>query len=152
MPNGERHNLARIPLRWMIRECFKNCDIIFDAHMLKHECGMDIESIFKAPNSLPPENRQLVKPGVGQIKGFSFARVPLAILKGISLPFRWVWTKLLHLRIQKSAVPFSLDLPGFEYEGEPHEELKDALSPIYDQLDAHWYWKLMEWLPCELHP
>ena len=36
VPNGTRHSLARIPLRWMIRECFRcNTGIIFDAAQLQ---------------------------------------------------------------------------------------------------------------------
>ena len=42
VPNGTRNSLARIPLRWMIRECFK-CDtgIIFDAAQLQ-QAGLRI--------------------------------------------------------------------------------------------------------------
>jgi hypothetical protein len=147
--NGQRHSLARIPLRWMIRECFiVESGIIFDAHMLKHEVGLDIDSIFKAPNPLSPETHSLVKPGSGEIKGFSFIRIPLAVLSGLSSPFRWGWGKMKRLRLHKAPKPtFSLELPRFKYEGEPQEELADAISPIYDQLDLHWYWKVMEWIP-----
>lgn len=148
--NGERHSLARIPLRWMIRECLKKSDIIFDKCMLEHEAGMDIGSLSKPPNPLSPENLHLTRPGDGKIKGFSFTRIPIAVASGVALPFRWVWGKLEHLHLKKSPnVVFDFDVTRFKYEGEPQEELKDALSPIYDQLDAHWYWTLMEWMPCE---
>ena len=30
---------------------------------------------------------------------------------------------------------------------EPQEELNDALSPIYDQLEEHSYWRAMELIP-----
>jgi uncharacterized protein (DUF2235 family) len=150
--NGERNSLARIPLRWMIRECFKvDSGIIFDAHMLKHEVGLEIDSIFKAPNSLSPEAHHLDKPGSGELKGFTMSRIPIAIFSGLSSPFRWVGGKLKHLRLRKPPkIVFSLeslDLPKFEYEGEAREELRDALSPIYDQLHMHWYWQFMEWVP-----
>lgn len=151
MQNGERHSLARIPLRWMIRECFKlETGIIFDAHMLKHEVGLDIDSILVAPKPLLPDTYQLQKPGSGELKGFSLIRVPTAVLSGATLPFRWVWVKLTHLRFQKPPkVPYLPELPRFQYEGEAREELEDAISPVYDQLQMHWYWKVMEWIPCE---
>ena len=54
--NGTRNSLARIPLRWMVRECFKvDTGIIFDGHMLKHEIGLDVDSISQAPNPLSPQ-------------------------------------------------------------------------------------------------
>ena len=152
--NGERNSLARIPLRWMVRECFKcNSGIIFDAHMLNHEIGLDINSIFKAPDPMAPETHHLDTPGTGQIRGFSFLKVPVAVFSGLSLPFRWTWGKLKGLRLRRSPqIAFSIDVERFKYEGEAQEELKDALSPVYDQLKVHWYWTLMEWIPCEWLP
>lgn len=34
---------------------------------------------------------------------------------------------------------------------EEHEELHDALSPIYDQLSARWIWWILEYLPTVHH-
>ena len=60
MNNGTRNSLARIPLRWMIRECFKaRTGIIFDAYMLKNEVGLDINSIDEAPKPLSHTNSRL---------------------------------------------------------------------------------------------
>ena len=140
----------------MIRECLKHTGIIFDAHMLKHECGMDVDSIkdfkdlksIKAPDPLPPHTRHLDKQGETVIKGFSFIRIPVTIVSGLSFPLRWSWRKLSKLAIHHP--PQVVVEQGPVYEGEPHEELGDALSPIYDQLTMHWYWKLMEAMPCEL--
>jgi len=91
----------------------------------------------------------LDKPAANQIPGFALHRVPVAIISGLSAPFRWLGGKVKNLRLQRSPrVVFSLELPRFEYEGsEALEELGDALSPVYDQLDLHWYWKVMEWIP-----
>ncbi|KAF7347954.1 hypothetical protein MSAN_01747500 [Mycena sanguinolenta] len=58
-----RHSLARIPLRWMIRECFKaNTGIIFDAQQLQ-ELGLDPATLYpvvlrRAP---PPRWQQMEK-------------------------------------------------------------------------------------------
>ncbi|KAF9645435.1 hypothetical protein BDM02DRAFT_3101283 [Thelephora ganbajun] len=150
--NGQRHSLARIPLRWMIRECFKvNSGIVFDAHMLKHEVGLDVDSIFKAPNPLPPATLHLAGPDSTELEGFSLRHIPVVIISGLGSPFRWIWGKLSHLRLRRSPqVIFSLEQSRFVSEGEAQEELNDALSPIYDQLEKHTYWKVMEWIPCKL--
>ena len=140
----------------MIRECLKHSGIIFDAHMLKHECGMDVDSIkdlkdlksIKAPDPLPPHTRRLDKQGETVIKGFSFTGILVTIASWLSFPFCWSWRQLSKLVIHQR--PQVVVKKGPVYEGEPHEELGDALSPIYDQLTMHWYWKFAEVLPCEL--
>lgn len=135
----------------MIRECFKtNSGIIFDAHMLKHEVGLDIDSIFHAPEALSPATLHLAGPDAAELKGFSFRNIPIAIITAAGAPFRWTWGKLSGLRIRSSPrVVFTLEQERFVSEGEAKEELDDALSPIYDQLKKHTYWKIMEWIPCE---
>ena len=135
--NGTRHSLARIPLRWMIRECFTtHTGIIFDAHMLE-QVGLDINSIDKAPelrqnNTLPLEAD----------KGFS-------VTSELASPFVYIWNKLPQIRTPRAPPPW---IP----ESEAQEELKDALSPIYDQLVIHPFWQAMElWygkLPPQVHP
>ena len=152
--NGQRHSLARIPLRWMIRECFKvNTGIVFDAHMLMHEVGLDIDSITKAPEPLLPATLQLARPDSAELQGFSLRKIPVAIISGLGSPFRWVWGKFSNLRRHGSPkVVFTLEQERFVSEGEAKEELDDALCPIYDQLNSHIYWKVMEWIPCKLSP
>ena len=152
--NGTRHSLARVPLRWMIRECFKvNSGIIFDAHMLQHEVGLDIDSLSAAPKPLSPTALYLAEPSGAELEGFSFRHIPIAIISALSSPFRWVWSKLSNLRLRKAPkVVFSLEQERWVSEGEAQEELNDALCPIYDQLDKHTYWKVMEWIPCKLSP
>ena len=137
VPNGKRHSLARIPLRWMIRECFKvKTGIIFDAHMLKHQVGLDIDSdtALEAPQPVPSPTDYLTKPKPDN--GVSLRQI-------LGSPFRWIQDK----------PPKSIfDQNRFVFKGGPQEELNDALSPIYDQLEKHTYWKVMEWIPCELPP
>src|ERR1700749_3930876 len=105
--NGQRYSLARIPLRWMIREIFKlNIGIIFDAHMLKHEVGLDVDSISEAPKPLIPAAIQLVGPN-GRELGGALSKIPVAIISGLGAPFRWVRDKLPRLRLRDSPeVPF----------------------------------------------
>ena len=145
----------------MIRECFKlNIGIVFDAHMLEHEVGLDIgsDSVFEAPQPLSPVTLHLAGPDAAELnKGFALRKIPVAIISTLGSPFRWFWGKLSHLRLHSAPkVAFSLDQQKFISEGEAREELDDALSPVYDQLKTHTYWKVMEWIPCKfpslLHP
>jgi len=43
------------------------------------------------------------------------------------------------------------DVPKFpqlpEFTSEEDEELRDALSPTFDQLDINWFWWILEFLP-----
>ncbi|KAI5121318.1 hypothetical protein M0805_003785 [Coniferiporia weirii] len=61
VPNNTRHSLARIPLRWMIRECFKNeTGIIFDKDILKASIGIDADTLYPVVLQRPPR-----KPPIG---------------------------------------------------------------------------------------
>lgn len=59
--NRTRHSLSRIPLRWMIRECFA-CDtgIIFDADILRERIGLDTTSLY--PVFKPRDGANRIKP------------------------------------------------------------------------------------------
>ena len=161
MKNDERHSLARIPLRWMIRECFKvNTGIIFDAHMLKHEVGLDIvgdiDPTFTIPKPLSPGPLHLRRPSGAELEGFSFGRILIAIISGLGCPFHWAEGKLLSLRLHDSKKPVraleKLERRGPVSLGEPREELNDALSPIVDQIKVNPGWKIVEWIPCKFSP
>jgi hypothetical protein len=142
--NGTRHSLARISLRWMIRQCFRtNTGIIFDAHMLKHEVGLDVDNILQPPPRIKPVDIPIAKP-----EPESRVFILKSIWSIICTPFVWVWSALKKLRVSaKPPVVFVSEESRFVYEGEAEEELHDALSPVYDQIPLHWYWRLMEWIP-----
>ena len=154
--NGERNSLARIPLRWMIRECFKNnSDIIFDAHMLKNEVGLDandVDSIIKAPDPLPAETYHLDPRDSEQENRTALPRIAASFSSGVNFPFRWARGKLEALRPNGSPHASTSKSQTLPYQGEAQEELNDALHPIHDELDVCWYWKIMEWIPCESFP
>ena len=142
MENGTRHSLARITLRWMVRECFKtNTGIVFDAHMLKHEIGLDIDSVLKAPTPLssPPPS-----PCPSSLPSEKAPSESPTSLTSRYRPLSWFKGK-------PSRDNATTD-PRPPYKGEYQEEVDDAVSPIYDQLNMHWYWKAMEYIPCESSP
>jgi hypothetical protein len=145
----------------MIRECFKaGTGIIFDELMLKQKVGLDIDTNPAAPGPLSSDAHHLAKPDDTKLQGSSLLCLPATIISALVFslfrllavivvsvlgsPFRWIWGKLSQL--------LSHHLTNGSFEGEAQEELDDALCPIYDQLDEHIYWKVMEWIPCKLPP
>ena len=133
MKNGTRHTLARIPLRWMIRECFiEQTGIIFDERMI-NQVGLDINSIYKAPEALSSAGHRLPVP-----ERFTW-----------TTPIRGLWNMMPQIFTPPPP-------PKWVFKGEAQEELEDALSPIYDQLAMHLYWAPVEWIyrksPPRVHP
>jgi len=107
VPNDTPNNLARISLRWMIRECFKTgTGIMFNPKRLQ-EVGLDPTSLYPLVLPRPP---------------------PLPVGSA---------------RIRSRRDPIKAEPLGTEEE----EELKDALTPAYDQLEIAWYWWILELLP-----
>ncbi|KAJ7907473.1 hypothetical protein B0H13DRAFT_1618403, partial [Mycena leptocephala] len=116
--NGTRPNLAHIPLRWMIRECFKaRTGVLFSATKL---AKLGIE-----PSSLYPDVR--ARPDVkAVIQGSQTIRV-------IEAP-GWVpWAKSF-LPTGSKHTPktvLELTLPNMS---EEELDARDAFAPLYDQL------------------
>ncbi|KAJ6530943.1 hypothetical protein DFH09DRAFT_1183741 [Mycena vulgaris] len=131
--NDTRHSLARIPLRWMIRECFQaQTGMIFDAQRLQ-ELGLDPATLYPFVLDRPPP-------------------LPVGDAKIEPLPPRKSLLRRLFSRTREPAFtvsPLLDDVPpeqptrGMEEE----EELKDALSPIYDQLKLKPFWWILEVIP-----
>ncbi|EPQ54493.1 hypothetical protein GLOTRDRAFT_77041 [Gloeophyllum trabeum ATCC 11539] len=117
--NNTRHCLARIPLRWMIRECFRTkTGILFDAKMLQDEVGLDLKTLDDEPPA-----------------------------RTIKFPYQLVVGLIRPSKISLKADFFLEKTAQSDYLGEAEEELLDALSPIYDQLRLTWWWRILEWLP-----
>ena len=166
MKNSEPNSLARIPLRWMIRETFNtNTGIIFDACMLRREVGLDMDQemgkdvvpTLSPPDPLPPSGdcSALARPSKGEFEGYSFRRFPVAIISGLTSPFRWVGRGLHKLCTRDFGD--DTDIPTrserkVPSEIEANEERKDALSPIFDEMRIHPWWKVLEFLPCKFCP
>ena len=123
-------NLARIPLRWMIRECFRtNTGIMFNSEGLLN-LGLEPNTLY--PNVLP-RPRALSLPPTARIQN-----------KPVPPP--------------RTDKPKALDnyadvdhhTETVPRKTEEELELADALSPIYDQLDAPWmgwFCWFLEFLP-----
>ncbi|KAK7695135.1 hypothetical protein QCA50_002325 [Cerrena zonata] len=121
VPNDTRHNLARIPLRWMIRECFRmDTGIRFHSSVLK-SVGLDPASLY--PKVLDrPEAIFTIPPTIAD-----------------PTHARESTTDTTQTLVDGSAIDSQLT--------EEEEDLLDALSPVYDQLSLAPGWWILELLP-----
>ena len=194
--NGTPHSLARIPLRWMIRECFRmETGIIFDGRLLYEELGLDYTTLYPLVRSRPGrikwgENRAPIKMMQAQGWGIlTFVKflialfaIPVRILLAVILwPVKQAWLSIKYteevkiLRNKTGELSSTVGIywvadkfktfgswinkklfPKDDIAPEPcngicrteeDHEYWDALSPMYDQLEIRWFWKVIEYLP-----
>ncbi|KAF5364771.1 hypothetical protein D9758_009287 [Tetrapyrgos nigripes] len=113
--NDTKPNLANIPLRWMIRECFKKeTGIIFAANELQSHLGMDPLCLYPIvkprPAPLPLRDDSIVQTVESVNKSNSEKKCPVTATST-----------------------------------EEEHDLWDSLAPIYDMLVIKWYtWDLFE--------
>ncbi|KAK0445919.1 hypothetical protein EV421DRAFT_1734551 [Armillaria borealis] len=137
--DSTRYSLSRIPLRWMIRECFKaETGIMFDSERLR-EIGLDPATLYPFVTARPPAL------SVGS------AMIPTGRRKTLLL-------KRLVSKLRRHPLPVSDEGQPFAQEAsiedppigtEEEEELRDALSLMYDQLKLSKSWWILELVPLE---
>ncbi|KAK0193172.1 hypothetical protein F5146DRAFT_1137047 [Armillaria mellea] len=137
--NSTRYSLSRIPLRWMIRECFKaETGIMFNSERLRL-IGLEPETLYPAVLPRPPAlsvdssaipTGQTKSPLSQRILSMFLRQPPQASDDG-----------------QVFAQDASIEdqMIGTEEE----EEFRDALSLIYDQLNISKSWWILELIPLE---
>ncbi|KAG9120358.1 hypothetical protein FRC07_004178, partial [Ceratobasidium sp. 392] len=142
VPNETTHSLARIPLRWMIRECFvNNTGILFHSAELD-ELGISPASLWptvKIPT--PPERTSTKLSDIDGDSGHGHEATGATLVNG-------------HGAEATDATAVNVSLPPPD-EIVPHgavtlgctEDQKDAVCPIYDQLSLVWWWWILELLP-----
>lgn len=121
MPNDTRNALARIPLRWMIRQCFlTNTGILFQTDLLR-TIGLDPATLYPVVKPRPPP---------------------------VTSPTRTqgLHTTNVHPSVGDASAGINAPKPT-----EEDEDLADALCPIYDQLSLRKGWWLLELLPMKHH-
>ncbi|TFK54187.1 hypothetical protein OE88DRAFT_1675662 [Heliocybe sulcata] len=147
--NSERHSLARIPLRWMIRECFlANTGMIFDAKKLRDVAGLDLDC---NAAGTPTKVKDKPLPPVQSLEGrdYEIMKNPPTqtftraffkfIFSLIAIPYSF----FVHRRLESVE-----ELPKVgESLGEAEEERRDAISPVYDQMELRWLWRLIDFFP-----
>ncbi|KAF7358977.1 DUF2235 domain-containing protein [Mycena sanguinolenta] len=124
--NDVVQNLARIPLRWMIRECFKtNSGIMFTCEGLR-SIGLDPDKLYPDVAPRPPA-------------------LPLGNLRIQSIPSSKQQSK-------KQAEVALINFADGETTSPTHKteeelDLLDSICPIYDQLSLSWPWWILEFFP-----
>jgi hypothetical protein len=74
--NKTRNSLARITLRWMVRECFKAATgIMFNSSALQEDLGMDPSSLYPYVTPRPP--LLLLSPGIDRIRNPPAKEIPI---------------------------------------------------------------------------
>ncbi|KDN36003.1 hypothetical protein RSAG8_11154, partial [Rhizoctonia solani AG-8 WAC10335] len=176
--NGERYSLARVSLRWMIRQCFKcNTGIMFHSNLLE-DVGLSPETLWPDVLPRPPPITSL-----DQIPDYSsseyydprYSHYPTTSdINSTSGPYQHRRTTLpgqptrhytqlsgtvnpsepyipIHWRIAHELRDFGPDAwkQREPFINEEVEDFKDALSPIYDQLSLNWWWWILEFIPIQ---
>ncbi|KAF7364570.1 DUF2235 domain-containing protein [Mycena venus] len=125
--NDTKNNLACIPLRWMVRECFKtHSGIMFDTKGLR-SIGLDPDSLYPIVKPRPPA----LPVGTARIQ--SIPRSPAPVPPQINA-------------VGSETAPVNV-ANGDVFVTEEELDLRDALSPIYDQLTLKWTWWILELIP-----
>jgi hypothetical protein len=135
VPNESRHMLSRIPLRWMLRQCFEcNTGILFDVAGLADQ-GLDIHTLW-------PKYQPLTKPS---------SVPPTSVLERYeskTLPPIQNRSRMVSIGDKEHiAPPFAPD-SEFHHALLPEctEEHFDSLEPLNDQLaQAKGWWVLEVW-------
>ncbi|KAF8810983.1 hypothetical protein BYT27DRAFT_7134432 [Phlegmacium glaucopus] len=129
--NGMKPCLARIPLRWMIRECFKtNSGILFNIEGMK-DIGLDPASLY--PVVLPRPPAIPIEP-LSLNPQLCIAEVPKQKPKPTT-------TNEIPTTIQQVA-PLQV-----QAQTEEEADLLDSLAPLHDQLVLKWIWWILEFTP-----
>ncbi|KAK0543963.1 hypothetical protein OC845_005856 [Tilletia horrida] len=133
-PNGARHSLARVPLRWMIRQTFEcNTGILWQTERLA-ELSLDIHTMW--PKYIDPKV-PVVGPKPSSLDRYSQGSLPSLASRRASL--REVEPGKLALEDNSNAV-----LP------EDEESFYDAMCEMYDALERDKVWWILEVYPVKL--
>jgi len=126
VPNGTRYNLARIPLRWMIRQCFLAKTGIRFHSSLFESVGLDYSTLYPVVLDRPEPLFELPADYNRDIKGHKRSDTEIS-------------TQTL---VNPESAPQSL-----AFLSEEIEDLLDARATIYDQLTLAKFWWILEYLP-----
>lgn len=138
VPNDERHKLAQIPLRWMIRQAFEcNTGIIFKTKVLA-EYGLDVHTLWPKYESLSAPSHG---PPPSFLEKYDKALPPRSVRRGKLVPIdrREKGEDFYHLKSHADE----------DWTPEQVEDFYDALSPLNDQLIDAPNWWLLEFLPVQ---
>ncbi|CAE6351079.1 unnamed protein product [Rhizoctonia solani] len=143
--NDTPHSLARIPLRWMIRECFLN-----QTGILFHSA--ELEEIGLSPASLWPSVKIPVPISDGYKPQLSDATLVESPLQSPTLARSAKVSGTGSGSGMEMGIGTRTGTEGSLVPPEPirlgsEQDAQDALQPIYDQLTLKWWWWILELLP-----
>lgn len=165
VPNDTRHSLARIPLRWMIRQCFlTDSGIQFEADKVAEIAGIDPTTLWPIVLPRPPPLPVPVKPVDEKKKGkkveAAAERRERSSIDKTLVPADQKAAAATAKEVDLNSVggtdekgndengsEDTEDESKYVFLGEEEEELRDALCPIYDQLEIAKHWWVLELLP-----
>ncbi|TFK52545.1 hypothetical protein OE88DRAFT_1417444 [Heliocybe sulcata] len=148
VPNNTRHSLARIPLRWMIRELFRTkTGIILDRDLLRDEAGLDLKTLDDSPPARIVPEADTCTLALDPPKDTFLLALGRFIWNTIQFPYKLISGLLRPPKPSIKANFLPEKASASEYLGEAEEELLDALSPMYDELRLTWWWRILEWMP-----
>ncbi|KIL66936.1 hypothetical protein M378DRAFT_9939 [Amanita muscaria Koide BX008] len=139
--NSTRYSLARIPLRWMVRECFKTkTGLLFNTECLR-DIGLDPTTLHPSIAPRPPALFHRAKTQtVDKPPSTSFSRR----VKNLFTSSKAKQRAAMEEAERRSNSQFS------SFISEEDEELWDALSPKFDQLKLKRFWWALELLPISM--
>lgn len=139
VPNERRHMLSRIPLRWMLRQCFEcNTGILFDVAALAEQ-GLDIDTLY--PFYQPPTQPSAIPPS-SVLERYETKTLPAIQDRSKMVPIG-----------EKSyiAPPFAPNSDHhYAHLPECTEEHFDSLEPLNDQLVQVKAWWILELWPVKV--
>jgi uncharacterized protein (DUF2235 family) len=138
VPNEERHKLAQIPLRWMIRQAFE-CDtgIIFRTAVLA-EHGLDVHTLWPKYERLSAPTHE---PPPSFLEKYEKGLPPRSIRRSKLVPIdkHENGEHFYHLKNHTDE----------DWTPEQVEDFYDAMSPLNDQLVQVPNWWILEFLPVQ---
>ncbi|KAK4993295.1 hypothetical protein LTR50_000520 [Elasticomyces elasticus] len=146
--NEERHMLSRIPLRWMIRQCFE-CDtgILFRTAALADK-GLDVYKLWPIYNS---SQKPVVGPSPMTMERYESGR--LAPISSRSTTLRTAISKdgeNDNTRFSDDEEASSATVPTTVWLPEQFEDYFDAMAPINDMLTKAKGWWILELWPIKV--
>lgn len=139
VPNERRHMLSRIPLRWMLRQCFEcNTGILFDVAALAEQ-GLDIDTLY--PFYQPPTQPSAIPPSS-----------VLERYETKTLPAIQERSKMVSIGEKSYIAPPFAPNSDHHYAHLPEctEEHFDSLEPLNDQLVQVKGWWILELWPVKV--
>lgn len=147
--NDERHKLSRIPLRWMIRQCFEcNTGILFGTAALA-EAGIDVQAVwpvYKTPK------KPIVGPSPMMVEQYEAGALPPLRQRSTALGVDRDKSRKNDAEVFRIDISNEAEMRRLEPDCLPEqvEDHFDAMAPINDQLELAKGWWILEFWPVKL--